>query len=483
MKEFEKPLLFTKRVKEMYETKTGKRFDTLIDQIEPLNQNRASNQELNVFDLAFQELYQDQLREMPEEGSYLKVGSQYIMPSDIDLNRTLETCSMDDLLNIYNGLKCNQKFEYILFKYDSLGLWTNTCIPTSVDYFQVYDRFLYQCRSTVINLKTMEVILLPFPKFRNLGESADYSMDVVLEKLKHAHTIEYSEKLDGSFIQMRYIQDTRFWHDCMFTSSNNIRRHPSRIQLDQVYAYLEENGDNYEKLCKDHPDFTFMFEWISIKDMHIVHYDKSQTGLHLIGMRNVKTGELSSYHTIIETAKKYGILCTKLYDETLDHILSQLDQYRANEKEGWVMNLDGFLVKIKCKEFTEVLRIAAHGKSLFNTVIPHLASNTLDDLLATIPEVYQQEIKDVAADILQTQETIIEIAKSYLKKIPEGSQKEQMLYMKAHVPKKILAHVRNLYLNRPVTILGSFLETESPHYLKESELKQWKEWIKKESWQ
>ena len=82
MKEFEKPLLFTKRVKEMYETKTGKRFDALIDQIEPLNQNRASNQELNVFDLAFQELYQDQLREMPEEGSYLKVGSQYIMPSD-----------------------------------------------------------------------------------------------------------------------------------------------------------------------------------------------------------------------------------------------------------------------------------------------------------------------------------------------------------------------------------------------------------------
>ena len=43
---------------------------------------------------------------------------------------------------------------------------------------------------------------------------------------------------------------------------------PSRIQLDQVYAYLEENGDRYEKLCKDHPDFTFMFEWISIKDMH-----------------------------------------------------------------------------------------------------------------------------------------------------------------------------------------------------------------------
>ena len=41
MKEFEKPLLFTKRVKEMYETKTGKRFDALIDQIEPLNKSEA----------------------------------------------------------------------------------------------------------------------------------------------------------------------------------------------------------------------------------------------------------------------------------------------------------------------------------------------------------------------------------------------------------------------------------------------------------
>ena len=79
----------------------------------------------------------------------------------------------------------------------------NTKLLLKTSGMQIMDFFL-ECRSVVINLKTEEIVIAPFKKFRNLNECPENDIKVVTEEIKNAKTVEITNKLDGSMQCVRW---------------------------------------------------------------------------------------------------------------------------------------------------------------------------------------------------------------------------------------------------------------------------------------
>lgn len=467
MKIYEKPLIFVKRIKEAYEKDNGN-FLNLIPKVMELNQDSTKKQ-VSIIDLALYQLFKDKLtEEADEERAELKLLKKYYYPSQIDLSLDITECSLDDLLNIHNCLEYSQKDEFLLIHYNEIGVWTNPYVSSTCDRWEIYDGFLAQCRSCIINLKTLNFTTLPFYKFRNLNESEDYQQEKIEKRLQKAKIIEWSDKLDGSMIQMRNINDDRFWKGIIVSTSGNINSKRAN-QLIDVLNFLKEH-ETYAKFTKDFSDYTCLFEWIHGNDPHIVQYDKSQWGLHLIGMRNIHNGELKTYHEVIGLAKEYQLPCTTIYSETLDSVLAKLNSFKCSEKEGYVLNIDGFLVKVKCDDFVGMVKVIQEAGS-FNSIIRYVTSGTLDDMLSKIPQEYQKRVMEKVDKIYTFERTITEIVERFLHKIPKDySRKEAMIYIRANVPKRLQRHVISMYLGQELDILVKHKNTECPSYIKESDI-------------
>ena len=476
MKIFEKPLIFVKKVKELYEKTTNKAFLDLIPEVMEYNRKNQEKKLLSVVDLALYEVLkvENLLTEKKENIPMLKILSDYYEPKDINLFRRVEEFSLDDMVNIHNCLDFSQNEEYLLIHYNEIGVWINEFIPSTCDRWTIYDNFLTECRSVILDVKTMTIASLPFAKFRNMNEAEGYMQEEVEARIAKAKNIEFSNKLDGSMIQMKYLNDNRFWEGIIISTSGSINANKA-YHLRDVLNYLNEHGEKIAKVVKDYADFTCLFEWIhGINDPHIVQYDPSEWGLHLIGMRNVFTGELKTYREVIEIAQKYDIPCTDIYSETLSTILSTLRNFKSSEKEGYVLNVDGFLVKIKCDDFVGMVKLFQNFSS-FNTIVQAVANETVDDMLSKIPKTYHPIVKEKVQRLYDFEKTLTEIINQYFEQIPDGTKKDAMVFINEKVPKKLQKLVRFKYLNQELPIFVKFKDTSNPHYLKERELNDWEE--------
>ena len=283
----------------------------------------------------------------------------------------------------------------MLIRYDEPSLWSCKAFEGIEDLWEAYGGLLQECRSAVVNIDIMEYAMLPFAKFRNLNEGPAYSLDSVRKRIGCAQVIEFSEKLDGSLIQMRFTGDSRFRHGVMMATSGSL--YPDRaIQLKHALEFMEGCGEAIEAIVRAYPENTFMFEWIDPRDEHMVRY-ADRRGLSLIGVRNCDRGWMWDYSRIISKAVQYGIPTTRLFSMSLDEALASLDEMKGSEQEGYVLNVDGFLVKIKCPDFISLMR-AANVSSSFNTIVMYAAEGKADDFIAMLPESYQEPAEDEASE-------------------------------------------------------------------------------------
>ena len=128
----------------------------------------------------------------------------------------------------------------------------------------------------------------------------------------------------------------------------------------------------YEQMLREYPDITFVFEYISLKDTHVVKYTKEQEGLYLIGMRSNLTGEEYSYESILKFAKLYNIPTTEIFNKTLDDVMTELDDKSSDEAEGFVINIDGYKVKLKYNDYVHIHKVLSKLSSI-NLVISSIA--------------------------------------------------------------------------------------------------------------
>ena len=204
-------------------------------------------------------------------------------------------------------------------------------------FWDSYDGFFRECRSVVIDIRKDCLVLTPFRTFRNLNEGEETSYENVQKRIENASCVEFSNKLDGS------MQTARFYDGRVVMAGSQALDRENSWRLADGWRMLEEN-DGYTRMLQDHPDHTFIFEYISEKDAHVVKYDKE--GLFLIGIRNVLDGTEASYREILAMAERYGIPTTEVFDKTLDEVVAELDTKQSSEAEGFVVNIDGFKVKI-----------------------------------------------------------------------------------------------------------------------------------------
>lgn len=353
-------------------------------------------------------------------------------------------------------LEINQCDEFILLRY---GNYAKVCEETDMeptDIWNLYNGFYLECRSLVIDLKRECMVLTPFAKFRNLNECPENSVEAITAKIESAKVVEITNKLDGS------MQSARWYNGKLFMAGSQAIDVNASWRLADGYTRMNAN-ENYIVMLKENPEYTFIFEYIALKDAHVVKYTKDQEGLYLIGIRNVATGKQFYYKEVLEFAAKYNVLTTEIFQKTFAKILEETKVVKSDKQEGFVINIDGYLLKVKMDDYVYIHKVLSKLSSV-NLVIRSIADDTFDDLISKIPIVYQPRVLAVAKVVFDYIRDTDERVSSYYNIAPKENRKDFMIWVENHVPKKFKSYVKNRYLNLNNNYIKSGSENQ-PHYL------------------
>lgn len=301
-----------------------------------------------------------------------------------------------------------------------------------------------ECRSVVIDIRTFEVVQAPFRKFFNLNEVEENLEENIIKEIANANSVEFTNKLDGS-MQCA----TMYKGDILLTGSMALSPKNS-WRLEEGYKMLT---DNHKRMITTFDNLTFIFEFISLKDPHVVAYTKEQEGLYLIGVRSKVSGQLFPYSKLKVLAEYYGVPMTEIEDITLQEALEKGKSIRSSDKEGWVIWIDGHMVKLKCDDYVKLHR-CLDSMSSINVIIQSIADNTYDDLISKLPSGYRNRVETVAKKIFSYVSAMnTEIYKYYDKVKHITEEKEAMKYITFNVPKEYAEHTRNLYRGLSFNVL------------------------------
>ena len=386
----------------------------------------------------------------------------------IDCNKTKKTITclehwVMDLNNkeyndILSPLQINQLGKLLLIRYGRYSdVFNGENDVTNENFWDIYDGFYKECRSIVIDVDNEEIILSPFKKFRNLNEGEENNIENITEKIKTAECVEITNKLDGS------MQSARYYDHKITMSGSQAIDHSTSWRLQDGYSLLMSQP-NYIKMLEDFSDYTFIFEYISLKDAHVVNYKKEDEGLYVIGMRNVYTGNQLSYNKVKNIVNKYDVKMTEIFNKTFDEVMEDSKTLSSDKMEGYVLNVDGHLVKIKCDDYVQIHRVLSKISSI-NLIIESIAENRFDDLVSKVPETYRWRINKVAKLVLDyIKDTDVKV-NGFFNLAPKTSKKDFMIWIDANVPIVFRGYVRNKYLNKNINYLKGGNE-KCPSYKK-----------------
>ncbi len=337
--------------------------------------------------------------------------------------------------NIFCHLKVKQHNNFILIRYsmDEMheSMWTN---PESI---------YRECRSIVIDVVNEQLVIAPFRKFFNLNEVEENKLENVLNEIKNAKSIEITDKLDGS------MQNARYYNGEIYISGSMAIDRNSSWRLEDGYSKLTEY---HKKMIIDNPNFTFIFEYISIKDAHVVNYLPEQEDMYLIGMRNVLTGRQLSYNEVQQYASMYKVPMTKIENRSFEEIMQDVKRLKSSEKEGWVLNIDGHMIKIKCDDYVNLHRALSKFSSV-NAIIKSIADGMYDDLISKVPYNYKQRINCVARLIYDYMKNMNQKIEAYYSIAPKEDKKVYMIWVTENCPKEVQGYLRQKYLNGEYHVL------------------------------
>lgn len=366
-------------------------------------------------------------------------------------------------------LQFNRYKDFILIRYGSYtDILSGETEITMDSMWDIYDGFYRECRSLVIDIRNEIIVLSPFKKFRNLNEGQENTIENVNRMISTCKSFEVSNKLDGS------MQSASFYNgEIVMAGSQAIDMNES-WRLQDGYRMLMEN-EGYISMVKSHPSLTFIFEYISLKDAHVVKYKKEQEGLYLIGVRDKRNGKICSYKEVLHFAKQYKVKTTSVFNKNMEDVMNDIKKYKSNEMEGFVLNIDGFMLKVKCDDYVQIHKTISHMSST-NGIIKAIADDNFDDFISKIPEAYKERIWEVAKIIFEYLYRINKYVKEQTQicTFLSQSKKDFMIYVNKKYPKNIKGYIINEYLGRENNFIKSGNEKQ-PHYKKLNEMKEFLE--------
>lgn len=355
-------------------------------------------------------------------------------------------------------LELNSYGSFLLLRYANYAdIYSADKDMTFEELWGMYDGFYQECRSIVIDCQKNQIVICPFKKFFNLNEVEETSEENIRQEIECAHNVEFTEKLDGS------MQCVTFYNDDFFMTGSQAINRDKSWRLQDGYKMFSSQM-NYVSMVRYYHDNTFIFEYISTKDAHVVKYNKEDEGLYLVGIRSNFTGFQYSYKVVCRIAEQFGVKTTKIYDKTLDEVIADTKTIKSDEHEGFVLNIDNYLVKIKGDDYVQLHRILSKISSV-NVVIKSIADGTYDDLLAKIPIVHKERIEMIAYEIFRYVTYCTRKVQEYYDAAPKDDKKTFMIWVNHNVPIRFKSYVRNKYLGVDFNYLKSGSES-SPKYIK-----------------
>lgn len=338
--------------------------------------------------------------------------------------------------SFFDCLQMNQHGKFLLIRYGlaemDRGMWTDQDSPYR------------ECRSVVIDLEKERLVTCGFRKFFNMNEVEETQLEVLQEKIYNAEVFEITDKLDGSMQNARWYEGEVFMTGSMALDENESWRLKNGKEL--------LNGD-YIQMIKDLDGFTFTFEYISDKNPHVVSYDSEDEGLYLLGIRNINSGRQLGYNQVINIANTYDVKVVKRENKTLEELLQEMKTQKADVKEGWVMNIDGMLVKIKCDDYVNIHRLLDRVASP-NVIIQAIADETYDDLISRVPKEYRDRVEGFGNKVMDyVKNTSKSVSEAYKDAPKDGEKKEFMMWVNQNVKKELQGLVRNRYLGKEINFL------------------------------
>ena len=376
----------------------------------------------------------------------------------------IETLDRADYREKIKYLELNQKENFLLVRYAKYSdVLSGEEEVTLDDIWNMYDGFYLECRSIVLDLQREEIVILPFKKFRNLNECEENMLENVREEINSAKNVEISNKLDGS------MQCARYYHGKIFMSGSQAVDPQKSWRLEDGYRMLKENK-NYCEMIQFFPSTTFIFEYISLADAHVVKYSKEEEGLYLVGMRDSLTGKQYSYKAVLAVARRYDVKCTQAFDKTLEDVLEEIKTIKSEDQEGFVLNIiheddSARLIKIKGDDYVHIHKILSKLSSI-NLIIRAIADECVDDLRSKVPAAYKSRVdilEKIARDFVTKQERIVN---EYYYNAPKSDKKTFMIWVEKNVPREYKPYVRNCWLGIKNNYLKSHTETNNPRYIK-----------------
>ena len=345
----------------------------------------------------------------------------------------------------------------ILFKYGNLAVLSDLAeekgFETAEQLWSAWDGFLQSCRSITIDVKDEVILTSPFDKFFNIGELESTSWDIVKKLMNKASNIEFSNKLDGSICIARYIGDNDFF----ITTSGSLdsKEEQASVLREVKKMFFSKQCKNTREMVSHYPHYTFMFEYIAVNNRIVVRYNKEDEGLYLIGMRNVFNGKCLTYWELRMIADNFDTKVTSVFDGTLDDVMEIIKTKKSDEMEGFVINIDGHLFKLKTDDYVKIHKLISK-LSAPNVLIRAIADGIYDDLLAKIPDSFKPDVKKIAKIIFDYEKNNHLLAKKYYENAPKEDRKEFMMWVENNVPNAIKGAVRNIYLGKT----NNFLKKE-----------------------
>lgn len=340
--------------------------------------------------------------------------------------------------DVIKSLWLNESMGMLLIKYNDLDIdW------------DAHDGFYRECRSVVINVLDNELILTPFRKFFNINEREETQLHIVQEKIENAVKVEITDKLDGSMCSCRWYRG-----EVIISGSQALDMSKS-YRLENYYHWMHQHK-NAVQMLKNYDNFTFIFEGVFPDDVHIVQYDEQMFGLHLLGMRQVDNGIELPYKDVVEIAEKYDVPHVKIFDMTFEEAYQDAinDGRKANEGEGYVIDIDGQKYKLKYNDYV-MLHHALCKMISPNAIIAAIREGRWDDFYSKIPVAYQPQAKEKADNIYKYIQMFDECVNEWLNSINKvidcsNDRKTFMIIVDKVVPKRYQGSVRAKFLGQKV---------------------------------
>jgi T4 RnlA family RNA ligase len=244
---------------------------------------------------------------------------------------------------------------------------------------------------------------LMLKKFWNVGQVTETQYNVLKDlKIKAVYNKE-----DGSLITFIRLPDGKIISKTKAGFNND-----QCIAVEKIYN-TSENIKNFINYCFDN-DLSPMFEYVSFANKIVLDYP--ETKLILLRVRNNKTG---IYLDIEDFRKKYAIDIVKKEEiENLDTLIELSKTIKGIE--GWVIEFEnGLMVKQKSAEYFHKHRLKENIERE-NDIIAMILDETIDDVISQLDEKDKEKLEYInnISDIVNDEVTnrindVNELVKKY----------------------------------------------------------------------